>query len=153
MEVSKQLSTLQYETFHKRGDLYALFVERGFQILQERGMISYIMPNKWMQAGYGKSLRNLLLKNRLDRLIDFGDLQIFEGATTYPCIFLSRKERPALNVPIAVLTEASELDFEHHVSLQTEVFEINSLSEDTWVIASRKRAGFLVALEWGVWIP
>lgn len=145
-EVSDQLSSLKYETYHRRGDLYALFVEKGFQILQESGVFSYIMPNKWLQAGYGKGLRSLFLKNRLDRLIDFGDLQIFEGATTYPCIFLSRKDSPVQQVPIAVLTEASELDFEHHISLQTEVFETKSFGEDTWVITSPKEQDFLSKL-------
>ncbi|MDR3094491.1 MAG: Eco57I restriction-modification methylase domain-containing protein, partial [Bacteroidales bacterium] len=46
-----------YHTFDKRGDIYCVFVEKGFQLLKPTGFISYIMPNKWMQAGYGKALR------------------------------------------------------------------------------------------------
>jgi len=91
-EESEKLATQNYQTYDKRGDLYALFVERGFSILKESGYISYIMPNKWLQAGYGKSLRGYFLSKKIVRLIDFGDIQIFEGATTYPCIFIYQNE-------------------------------------------------------------
>ncbi len=85
------LEKANYETFDKRGDIYCVFVEKGFDILKSNGLISYIMPNKWLQAGYGTSLREYLLKHKMIELIDFGDIQIFEGATTYPCIFISQK--------------------------------------------------------------
>jgi len=42
------------------------------------------MSNKWLQAGYGKPLREYFLKYKMHKLIDFGDIQIFDGATTYP---------------------------------------------------------------------
>ena len=54
--LSDGMSKLGYTTFEKRGDLYILFVEKGFQILKVNGKIAYIMPNKWLQAGYGKPL-------------------------------------------------------------------------------------------------
>jgi type I restriction-modification system DNA methylase subunit len=81
-DISEALSRMNYKTFDKRGDLYCLFVEHGFNVLKQNGIISFIMPNKWLQAGYGKSLREYFLNYELNQLIDFGDIQIFEGATT-----------------------------------------------------------------------
>ncbi len=115
-EVSEQLSKFGYETFDRRGDLYPLFVEKGFNVLKHDGVISYIMPNKWLQAGYGKNLREYFLKYHLVQLIDFGDFQIFQGATTYPCIFISRKALPNKTFSVSVLKSPSAIDFESHVS-------------------------------------
>ncbi len=96
------------------------------------------MPNKWLQAGYGKPLREYLLKYRMTELIDFGDIQIFEGATTYPCIFTLQKASPQEKISISVLKESNAIDFKFNVAETAELFEIKSFSGETWVITSKK---------------
>jgi hypothetical protein len=44
-----------------------------------------------MQAGYGKAMRTFLLDKQLHSIIDFGDLQVFDNVTTYPCILSASK--------------------------------------------------------------
>jgi Type I restriction-modification system methyltransferase subunit len=146
-DASELLAKSGYSTFDKRGDLYCLFVERGFDLLKEQGFISYIMPNKWMQAGYGKSLREYLLTKELIRLIDFGDIQIFEGATTYPCIFVSKNAEPKDRFDVSVLNAASPVDFYTNVRLTRESFETKQFSDDTWVISSRNDKHLLERLQ------
>ncbi|MFW2178045.1 MULTISPECIES: Eco57I restriction-modification methylase domain-containing protein [unclassified Moraxella] len=136
--VSEQLAKMNYETFEKRGDLYVLFVEKGFNLLKENGLISFIMPNKWLQAGYGKSLRKYFLERNLEKLIDFGDLQIFEGATTYPCIFVAEKSQPTENIEISVLKSALQMDFINNIQENLQVFNHADFDENTWVISSTK---------------
>ena len=106
---SEQLAHARFATYEKRGDLYVLFVEQGFRLLASDGLISYIMPNKWLQAGYGKPLRRLFSQQHLHSLIDFGDVQIFEGATTYPCIFTAGKRQPE-NIETAAVGRILESD-------------------------------------------
>jgi len=144
---SAALSKMKYETFEKRGDLYVLFVERGFSLLKPRGVISYIMPNKWIQAGYGKALRNFMLKYELRQLIDFGDIQIFDGATTYPCIFVARKAVPASEISISVLKKIDINEFEKNVSATTQNFRHDSFSGETWVISSNNEQILLEKLK------
>jgi len=135
-DISDALSRMGYKTFDKRGDLYCLFVEQGFNILKPNGIISFIMPNKWLQAGYGKPLREYFLEYEIDQLIDFGDIQIFEGATTYPCIFVSRKAKPKTEFSVSVLKEANKDDFYTNVNQTTEIFKVDQFSGETWVISS-----------------
>jgi len=142
-EVSIGLEKINYKTYEKRGDLYALFVEKGLKILKEKGIISYIMPNKWLQAAYGKPLREFILNYELRELIDFGDFQIFEGATTYPCIFNIKKDTPKEYINISVLQEDNKSDFFTEVLKAREVFEHNEFNNDTWVISSRKNKKLL----------
>lgn len=145
--VSEKLAKMSFETFEKRGDLYVLFVEKGFNILKENGLISFIMPNKWLQAGYGKTLRKYFLERNLEQLIDFGDLQIFEGATTYPCIFIAQKAKPTENIKISVLNSVLSEDFNSNVKINEQIFEKSNFDENTWVISSNQNINLLNRLK------
>jgi hypothetical protein len=81
-----------YEVYHGVADLYAYFIERGISLLKNSGLFSYIVANKWMRANYGEPLRRWMKTQRIEEIIDFGDLSVFETATTYPCIIRIRKE-------------------------------------------------------------
>ncbi|MCX6227407.1 MAG: Eco57I restriction-modification methylase domain-containing protein, partial [Bacteroidia bacterium] len=88
-----------YETFAGMADLYVYFIERGNQILRQKGEFTFIVPNKWMRAGYGATLRNYLNQRHIMQLVDFGDLPVFEEATTYPSILALRNEPGQTNFP------------------------------------------------------
>jgi len=145
-EVSETLSKFEYKTFDKRGDLYVLFVEKGFNLLKSDGVISYIMPNKWLQAGYGQKLREFFLSQQLERLIDFGDIQIFEGATTYPVIFVAKQGEPMESFFASKLKSTGSFDFETIVNKSAESFESRNFNGDTWVISSKKEKNLLKRL-------
>ena len=93
-EVSSKLyKPLNYATYESTGDLYALFYERGFDLLREGGTLCYITSNKWMRAAYGASLRDFFLKHTNPiRLIDFAGTKVFESATVDVNILLGNKE-------------------------------------------------------------
>ncbi len=80
-----------YETFAGTADLYVYFVEKGLQIAKINGHFIYILPNKWMRAGYGIKLRNWVKQFSINSIVDFGDLPVFDEATTYPCLWAIKK--------------------------------------------------------------
>ncbi|HEY1046151.1 MAG TPA: Eco57I restriction-modification methylase domain-containing protein, partial [Bacteroidia bacterium] len=82
----------QFKLFTGTADLYIFFIEKGFNVLKNKGVFTFIMPNKFMQTAYGKPARKFLLEQNLIEIIDFGDFQVFEEATTYPCILIASKE-------------------------------------------------------------
>lgn len=68
-------------------DTYIPFIERGIGLLAPHGRLGFIVPNKFLRLDYGARLRRLLSDSRLvEEIIDFGDAQIFEGATNYTAI-------------------------------------------------------------------
>ena len=136
-----------YTTYNKRGDIYCLFVERALSLLRPNGFASYIMQNKWMQASYGKELRDFFLNTRLEKLIDFGDIQVFEDATTYPCIFVAQKSQPQKSITVCSLKSLERNDFENSVNKSAKIFEISNLSSDTWVLSSQWESNLLQRLD------
>ncbi|NWG30230.1 MAG: Eco57I restriction-modification methylase domain-containing protein [Rhodocyclaceae bacterium] len=68
-------------------DLYAVFVERGLELLNPRGRLGFILPHKFFNAQYGEPLRRLIAEGRhLSHIVHFGHQQVFAGATTYTCL-------------------------------------------------------------------
>jgi len=84
----------RYHVYHGIADLYTYFIEKGVSLLCPKGIFSYIVANKWMRTNYGKPLRVWLKGQHIEEIVDFGDLQVFQKATTYPCIIRITKEAP-----------------------------------------------------------
>ncbi|ASJ12366.1 Eco57I restriction-modification methylase domain-containing protein [Thermococcus thioreducens] len=83
-----------YESSHKNYDLAIPFIERGYSLLRDNGELGFIVTKKWMKADYGEKMRGILAKEKAVRLIiDFGDGQVFKGATTYTMILVLRKAK------------------------------------------------------------
>ncbi|RJQ55922.1 MAG: hypothetical protein C4521_00975 [Actinobacteria bacterium] len=75
-------------------DLLVFFYARALHILKDGGHIGFITSNKYMRAGYGEGLRGFLpAVTCLSRVIDFGDLNLFEQAA-YPAVVIGRKQAP-----------------------------------------------------------
>ena len=76
-------------------DIYTYFYKTGLNLLKTGATLCYIAPNKFMRAGYGKNTRDLLIMQAKPLMVlDFGDLPIFDEATTYPSIVMVEKQPP-----------------------------------------------------------
>ena len=75
-----------YATYDGVADLYTYFYEKGMKVLRTDGLLSYIVTNKWLRAGYGEPLRRFFAEHGiLEEIVDFGHAPIFEDADTFPC--------------------------------------------------------------------
>jgi len=132
-----------YVTSTKRFDIYAPFVERGSQ-LSKNNHVAYILPNKFFESGSGEGLRKFLTsQNRIDEILDFGQKQVFEGATTYTCILSLGGGDSFRYGPVDEETTApfdlSEVDFG--------TIESSEISEDPWVLVSPDEREILQKME------
>jgi hypothetical protein len=126
-----------FSTYSGTADIYVFFIERGFSIMKNQGYFTYIMPNKFMQAGYGKPARQFLLKNDLVEIVDFGDLQVFEEATTYPCILLAKKSIPTSKLITLPVTTLNYPDgFSNYVDSAKSEIKQEGLTDETWVVSN-----------------
>ena len=81
----------QYDCYTGTADLYVYFYERGFQLLRDNGILTYISSNKYFRSAYGKKLRDFLTRqSTISQLIDFGDAPVFTSIA-YPSIVTTCK--------------------------------------------------------------
>ena len=88
---SKPYLQNHYSVYQGTADLYVYFIEKSISLLQSGGLFSFIVANKWMRANYGKPLRQWMKQQHIVEIADFGDLPVFQQATTYPCILVIKK--------------------------------------------------------------
>jgi len=72
----------------RRSDLYAYFIEHSTGTLREGGLLGFIVPDKWMDVGYGESLKRFLMENFKMRYVLSFDTNVFERAVVDSVIVL-----------------------------------------------------------------
>jgi hypothetical protein len=132
-----------YKVYQGTADLYSYFIERGISLLQEGGIFSYIVANKWIRANYGLPLRAWLKKQCIEEIIDFGDLQIFQGATTYPCIIRITKSTPHTSFEVSQINTLEFRNLSDYV--KENHYRVNQLALDDkgWSLANERTQALL----------
>ena len=121
------------ETAYKRVDISILFIELAKRLSKTSGFIGYISSNQFLVTEYGRKLREFILKNyRINQIIDFGDLPIFEDALTYVSIFIFLKDKGSnfKYLKIRNLDQAVKPDLSEAITIS-----VNKLSDESWVLA------------------
>lgn len=92
----------KYKSATGRFDFYVLFMECGFNMLTTNGVLSYIIPHKFINSDFGIGIRKLIYEtNAMQYLVHFGSESIFENAKVYTCIIgLSRNNSSFRFAPI-----------------------------------------------------
>lgn len=132
-----------YQVFTPDGDLFSYFYERGMNLLKTNGLFGFI-SNTFDKTAAGKSLRNYIQsKTSIQCYTDFTEVQIFEGATTYPVILvLSKKEKPDNTFPYIKIPK--EMQANVIISLApVKMVEQNGLDCESWSFQNADMAKIL----------
>lgn len=88
----------KYSVYSGKADLFTYFFEKANNLLKTNGYLSFICSGKFFEANYGKPLVKYLVKNFVfQEVINFDDLEVFEGISAYPLIFTGVKKTPSNN--------------------------------------------------------
>ena len=127
-----------FKSFAKTGDIYCLFYEKGYSLLNEKGSLCFITSNKWMRAGYGEKLRDFFSKNvNAKQLIDFAGVKVFDSATVDTNILLFEKgknEEKTLSCTATALTKDGLSNLSDFV--KQNATQCSFTNNDSWVILS-----------------
>jgi hypothetical protein len=151
-EISDVYARCGFQSYNKSADLYCLFTERGYNLLKPNGLQSFIMPNKWMLVSYGKELRSFMAKTDLQQILNFGDIQFFDDATIYVCIFVTRKssERGPEVLALSLNQKTYHGDFTSEVPQQLAAYPADIFGEAEWSIQPKAHFDILKKMQQGI---
>ena len=87
-----------YRSATGRFDIYVLFIERSYGLIQNDGRVSFILPHKFLVSDFGHGIRQWLLENKAtESLIHFGSHMVFDDASTYTCILTLSKANDVIH--------------------------------------------------------
>jgi len=126
----------KYKSPTKNYDIYILFIEKGFSLLKENGVLGLILPHKFFQGEMGENIRRYIYETKsLYKLVDFSTNQIFENATTYTCLlFLTKRKNKQFLYKRFKLGD----DFRDLNSVDFEKKDSRILKENKWNFSSDK---------------
>lgn len=126
----------------QRYDLYVLFVEKASKLLKTNGILSFIMPHKFINAQFGMGLRKYFLESKmLKSIISFGYNLVFDDSTTYTGIItlenLTNKEFEYAEIE-KLKTKSIEGDLAYLTKNDFVTIQIDELNEKSWILNSGK---------------
>lgn len=126
-----------YSTAWKRIDISTLFIELGYNLINSAGKVSYVTSNQFLTTDYGTLIRKYIAdKGFANKIVDFGDLPIFDGALTYVSIFFFDK-KPAKRKSF-LFFKVPKLPFLLPAPEQFIDISYDSLEEDGWILKSKE---------------
>lgn len=120
------------ETFDK----YYLFIQRAISLLNENGVLGYIVPHKFFIVKGGKALRAFITSHSsLFKVVHFGIAQVFPNRSTYTAILiLDKKAREEF-----FFKRIQRIAFELAAgSINYDTYKSNLYSEQPWIFVSKK---------------
>jgi hypothetical protein len=83
-----------FDCANEQFDLYYLFYEKSYNLLQPEGYFGYINPIGFLNNKSGGELRHLLLENtQIHQIIDVSLDNVFKEASTYPILLIFSKTK------------------------------------------------------------
>jgi hypothetical protein len=128
-----------YSLHNPSGDLFSYFYEKSFKLLKANTGFFGFISNTFDKTTAGISLRKYLQTEiLLLQYIDFTEVQIFEGATTYPVIITAQNTKYFNQtfqfIKIPKVSQSFIIDIDLHHSIAVEQL---SLDESNWSFKSK----------------
>jgi hypothetical protein len=118
-------SISKFKTAYQKYDLYVLFYELSLNILNQKGILSFITSNKFLSQGYGLKLRQLFLENTIQEIVNF-NYDIFDSATVRTCIIQIKKEKTTYNkikiIDVNLFADKHKFTNKNYSYLSQEIF-------------------------------
>ncbi len=132
-----------YRTYHGVADLYVYFIEKGISLLRDNGYFGIIVANKWIRSNYGKPLRQWLKQQHLTEITDFGDLPVFQQATTYPCILGIQKSTPQTIFQVTQIKTLEFADLKTYTAENSYAVQQTPLDDAGWTLIGKNTQALL----------
>ncbi len=94
-------------TMRGRSDIFVGFIEMGLRILKPKGVLGFIVADRWMHNQYGADLRRLVSSRyAVEAVVSMHDVDTFEEpVSAYPAVTIIRRARQSTAV-VANATKA-----------------------------------------------
>lgn len=114
-------------------DIYALFMEKCYYLINNTGIVSFILPHKFLVSDFGAGIRQFFKdKTAVETLVHFGSEIVFEEASTYTCIVdLTKTEKQKVKFKKLLPNQI----FEPFI---WDTMDYKSLSEKNWDLQSEQ---------------
>ena len=126
-----------YEVYSGTADFSIYFLEQGLNLCKEGGCLYFITTNKFFNTGYGKKVRSMILGKNVSRIVNFEQVEVFEGILVSSVILgISNSAAMADNpIPFKQYYKLNNKEFKAQFSgiiNNYDAYPQNALDENEW---------------------
>lgn len=103
-QADKQYFSKHYQVTEYQLNLYPLFIEKGYNLLKNKGLLDYITPNNWLTINTNKNVRKFILDNSNIKIVNFY-AKVFESADVDSSIILFEKSQQNKSIELFEYTD------------------------------------------------
>jgi adenine-specific DNA methylase len=85
----------RYTLTEYQTDFYVYFIEKGARLLKPEGILSYIVPDSWLNSANFSRVRNSLLNDWSTANLSIFEYKVFRDANIENTIFFTRNAKPS----------------------------------------------------------
>lgn len=82
-----------YKSAKGNWDKYIIFIELGLNLLNSKGVISFIVKNTLISSKYSENIRKMMQIYNIKEIRDYSTVEVFKNADVYPVIFRVNKQK------------------------------------------------------------
>jgi adenine-specific DNA-methyltransferase len=145
------ISTLlkeKYKVYYSSADLSSYFFELGVNVLKSNGIFSFINTNKFFKTEYGKPLKRFISDYKVNSIINFEQVPIFDEALVSSLIIVFEKNQDKSDfIFVEFNKEASpNNDFERQIETRKTILSHNSINEDSWSFSNQNESQIIAKI-------
>jgi len=107
----------QYSVIYGRFDIFILFMERGLDLLRDKGRLGFIVPSALLNQNYATLLRRKILDSTvIESIVDCSNYKVFEQANVATIVTVLQKELDREVREHNMLTVVAQDDYERGIA-------------------------------------
>lgn len=104
----------KYQVAEYQFDIYALFWERGVNLLKQNGLIGFITPNTWLNNQGSTKLRKFIMQSTsIISITDYTRIKVFSKAVVLPIITFLKKTTTSAGKVEVYLPDSGKICLSH----------------------------------------
>ena len=138
-------------TKSRRPNIFCYFIERGIEVANKQGILSFINPIAMLQSDFAYGTRKLLLeKGCINYIADCSFIKVFDSASTYTMVWDFKKNKEQNSIPI-ILYNNDNFVYSHDIKsyADNDMFSINILKNCFSLKIEYNKLSDLGILKWG----
>ena len=134
----------RYQSAAGAYDIYVLFVEQGLYLCRQGGLLSYIIPNKFLAAEYAIEFRRMLFEEaRFVELVNYSRTHVWKKSV-YPVVPVLVRSQPKRTDKLVVSVGDPEVKSTVHPIASITRSELGALPNRLWSFVTQKGVETLI---------
>ncbi len=114
-DIEKKYYQKNYKTLWEKPNTFTLFMEKGLSLLDNHGLMSFIIPNSWLTVESSKLMRKYILEKKNLLFLDDILYQVFYEATVETTIFVIENFHSKIKTKCRKITIQEEFNKNYNV--------------------------------------